>query len=153
MEDDDLNGATERYPLDVEKLTKGQLIPAAEVTRLLGVQLGDANAYRLAVLNLQGWIEHESADIGLYLHTCCRGDDIYVLTDEEDVDYQEKQHRIGIRKMMRSHRKAMEIDTALLSPEKQKKLIDNQRKQAWRIAALRGAVRKALKAADSEGKA
>lgn len=141
---------TEQYPLDVKQLTKGQTIEAHEVSRMLGVKLDDVNAYRIAMLQLRGWIEQTTAELGIHLHLQCRRDDLYVLTDIEDVDYQDRQHHNGMRKMGRSFKKTLEIDIAALPPKVERKLIDNQRKQAWRIAALRGAVRKALNAAPAE---
>lgn len=146
----DLNGAedfpefegTSRFPLDIDALSKGMDIPEETCVTIIGNPAG-SDAFRFGMMKLCQWIEREAGSSPTCddLHCCTRKNTIHILTDEEDVDYQEAQEMAGLRKFGRAYRKSHHIDMGNLTETKRNELTFRLAKRGAQISAMRGALK------------
>ena len=129
--------AASRYPFDIEQLRKGEYIEPERCAQIVGGEPG-SKEYQLGLLRLGDWIEKESREGARPLHCCIRRDGIYVLLDEEDVDYQDRQGRAGLRRFMRTLWKLREVDVLHLTDTTRRKRDELLCRRGAQIAALRG---------------
>lgn len=106
----------ERYPLDIEKVTKGFVLTVDEVERINRTTRG-SKEHGLGLLKLQGWMESELEGRG-----CCwvikqESEGLRVLTDAEASTYQEKRRQEDVRSILRGHRKLLHVDANVLTDE------------------------------------
>lgn len=105
------------YPIETDGLRKGSVIDAATIEQAFGVRVG-TDKFHLAMLQCQEYVERRLAERGEVVVTRQDKNDIRICTDNEAVDYTEREFRRGIRKMARHFAKQRTIDRANLTDEK-----------------------------------
>ena len=114
------------YPLNADKLQKGDTIDQKTIAEFLGVPL-NSKAYELGVLALAAKVAkalyrvNRPCTVVVTRRTDPLGPGaIRVLTDEEALAYNGRAFKCGLRKSFRKHRKILEIDPSQLSSEGRK---------------------------------
>ncbi len=138
----------ERFPLDYDAIRKGDMMTKDELARKFNEQPG-SDAYRFKLMALQATIERELDDRGRPVTVKIHHEGLCVLTDEMASEHNARQTYLGFRRMLRSHRRNMNVDQSNLAHdqkmEHQRTLIVNGRmaqaaasgrRAAFRMAAL-----------------
>src|SRR3990167_11413014 len=105
---------TEKFPLDFDLLDKGSVISADTLTDIFSLPVDDPR-YRLKCLSLVEQITRQLSDRGIEATVCQSRGSIRVLTDSEATTYNERQGLLGRRKIRKSFRRLLNVDTANLS--------------------------------------
>ena len=137
-----MNTEATPYPLDFDALEKGQTLPAGELERITNEKRG-TNDYRFAVLKLTGRIQDELRDRGRPVTVCTKGDDLLILTDAEASIHNEELYKQRLRQLVRTHRRACEVDVANLT-EQQKQEHDGRLLVQGRLLQALAAEKKKL---------
>jgi len=109
------NTEAEIYPIDVQALSKGDVIPVERIENITGETRGTP-AFALATLGLRVRIENELRDIGTPM--CLRGfqgESLKVLTDEEASAYKDLRAKSHLRGLARSVRDLQEVDRSRIN--------------------------------------
>lgn len=121
-----MNSEIQTYPLNADKLEKGDTINQAVIADFLGVPL-NSKAYELGVLGLADKVRRamESAGKAVTVVVTRRSDPISaggirVLTDSEALRFNSRGFKLGLRRAARKHRKTMDIDPSKLTSEEQR---------------------------------
>lgn len=103
--------------LDLNKLSKGSIIPAADIERVTGICRSDnGDAYRLGMLVFKAWLEaYWQRERSVIVTIRAHGDELSILTDAEASAYQSRNFRAKLRGAKRSHRKMMGVATSKLT--------------------------------------
>ena len=111
------------YPLNADKLNKGDTIDQATIAEFLGVPI-NSKAYELGVLALSAKVAKALRRVEkLCTVVVTRRSDplgagaIRVLTDEEALAYNGRGFKAGLRKSFRKHAHTLEIDPSQLSSQ------------------------------------
>ena len=131
------------YPIDVDKLNKGDYISPEQIEKIYGIQQKNRE-FPQKVLELREFIRFESRQKDRPLHTKIEKDGVRILDDQEDVDYTEKKYSHGRRKMMSALADEMEIDRTNLDTTTQNKLERNIICQSMELQAMRKARRRII---------
>jgi hypothetical protein len=114
------------YPLNADKLSKGDTIDQETIANFLGVPR-NSKAYELGVMGLADKVRRAlaNADKAVTVVITRRRDPlgpgaIRVLTDAEALRYNGRGFKLGLRKAARKHRKTMDIDPTQLTAEERK---------------------------------
>jgi len=134
---------TTKYPIQTDHLVKGSIIPAQTIERAFNVQRG-TDAYQLAAMRAGKYIEDSFEDRGELVTVVQRRHDLVVLTDDEAVGHNARQFRVGIRKAARSHRRALAVDRAQISPVRLQEHDRNLEVNGRILSAIRTAKREIL---------
>jgi len=108
--------AVQNYPLDFDALAKGDVISVEQLTKILGLK-PDHPHFMLKVLSLKERIENELMDRGNPVTARIHHNAIHICTDLEASEYNAGMSEQGFRKMVRSHRRNLVVDTQLFKPE------------------------------------
>lgn len=127
---------TTEYPLRTDHLSKGSIVPAHDVEAALGVVRG-TEAYQLAAMRASAYIAQRLEERGEVVTVIQRNHDLVVLTDEEASEYNARQFTIALRKAARSHRRALGVDRAALTPERLKEHDRNLETNGRVLSAIR----------------
>lgn len=100
---------TEKWPVDVDTLEKGTVIPRERVEIMAGIHYGDPK-WGLAVLRIIGTIERQLRDRGRPMTLYQRHGAIVCCTDEEARVYNPRQFDIGVSRMVRAHERNAHVD-------------------------------------------
>ena len=109
------------FPVDIDALTKGQVLLVEEIENILGCSRSAQPQFALKALGLRNKIAKMLRDRGKPATVVLAKGTIRVLTDAEAVEYNPRQYRHGARKMARAHKRSMDVDPALLTCEQLKK--------------------------------
>lgn len=109
------------YPFDLAAIRKGDVIPSSELVPIIGVPV-DHKDYNLGLMELATWAERELAASHRPMVVSCENGTLKFHTDESAVAYTNKQFRSGARRMVRNHRRALQIDARNLSADDRQKL-------------------------------
>lgn len=109
------------YPIDYEKLQKGDVITAAVVHQITGLQPDDRK-YGFAILKLCKEAEREMYERNKPATCRIVGSEIHVLSDAVALEHNADQFESGLRKARRSHRRLTWVDSQLLTDEEKKTL-------------------------------
>jgi hypothetical protein len=131
------------FPVDYDKLDKGDIIPAQVVCDFYGIQRS-SRAYALVALRFAEQVKLELSRRGKNVVIRSDHDDLRILTDEEAVDYTEREYRAGLRKAARRNADARRIDVANLTSDAAQRLDRALIIQAAQLSALAGARRAVL---------
>lgn len=135
-----------RWPLDVESLAKGDVIPPEIVESYGRTSRADTKAYKFKLLGLRQQLTRQLAEIHGQLWVIkSEGDGLRILTDSEAVDYTNGEFNKGRRVMVRNHARAINVDVSALSAEQRATHDRNLTVQSAQLTALSQA-RKALRA-------
>jgi hypothetical protein len=105
-----------RYPFDLDKLNKGDLIPVNQIEKIVGVRR-NTESYALKLMAVQQRLSRDLRNAGRNITVVTHKKGIKLLTDAEASQYNHlkvHQHR---RAMLRGHYRNMEVDVAQLSEE------------------------------------
>jgi citrate synthase len=86
------------YPLDIDKLERGQTLLAEECEQIIGVHRLH-RTYDLRLLALREWIMQESARRRRPLSVCCKKGGLHINTDPEAAEYHARLAADGERKI------------------------------------------------------
>lgn len=122
----------ERWPVDFEKLQRGDIIPAARVEEWSGVERSDRN-YSLYTMRLVDDIKrHFARERGEVVSVVCRQDDICVLTVPEQALHTRKAEVRRRQSYMRNLTEGLAVEPQLLADEEQKRHREWQLRASWR---------------------
>ena len=125
-----------KHPIDYNSLEQGQLIPRKEVAKRLNIK-EDSNAYILKALAFAEDIENNMEAIhGKTIFARSRKLGIYILTNEESVEYQDYRFHNGAKTMRKMVKKGGAIDPTDLTTEIADRLHNNVSFQRRLVAAL-----------------
>lgn len=136
-----------RHPLDFDKIKKGDVVAISELEEIFGIDRSD-DRFGLRRLGLADRIEREMRDRGKPVSVRTQKGALAILTDPEAAEHNPRSVRLGFRRMIRSHRKSLEVDTTNLSDGQRKTLEHNIVVQAKMISGARDGRRLALKATE-----
>jgi hypothetical protein len=130
------------YPLDVTKLTKGQVISIAELEHILVMRRDNLQWWK-RLLQLKHKIEVNRKRMGLpelTMHT--HGGELVVCTDAEASQYNKRRRKIGIRHSLRAVRRNLSVDDSQLTQEEREAHHREIMRGGMLISAIRGATRR-----------
>jgi hypothetical protein len=104
---------TARTPIDTDRLAKGDTVSVSEIERITSTVRG-TDGYALAAMALCQFIQKAK---GNAVTVRVDGGSIRLLTDEEAVDYNERQFASSIGRAGRAHYRQMGVDTSNLASE------------------------------------
>lgn len=107
---------TDKYPFDFDLLKKGDTIQPETLTKVLNRRIG-TKEYAFGVMGLQKQIMREMAARGRPVTVCQIKDALHVCTDAEASQYNEKQAKVGRRKIGRAWVRIRYVDTSKLTAE------------------------------------
>lgn len=117
---------TEKYPIDVERLNKGDYIQQSEVERLMGVNFEkDHKSFNFALMTLVKFIETTSKKLGSPLLCCSEKGGVRILTDSDALVHRSDRHKRNIRSLIRTAEDVGYIDGENLTNE-EKSLHDRE---------------------------
>ena len=121
-----MDDSVQTYPLNAERLVKGDTISADVIAEFFGQPINSQN-YKLRLLGLIQKISRILEDRGKPATVIRTGRSdpigpggIRVLTDDESPFYEARQYRHGMRKSARSHKRLLQADISQMSPETRK---------------------------------
>lgn len=132
-----------KWPLDVEELNKGDVLPVERIEEITGEVRG-TNGFQFAKMRIASFIEMEREHQGIPVVIKHEGETLRVLTDEEAAIYTETRFHDALRSAGRSHyRQSAYIDTEQLTNGTREKhewhiLVNSRILQAVRKARLEG---------------
>jgi len=128
----------EIYPLDVTKLTRGDVIEQVECERIAGVAASHAR-YRLHLEGLRDWIMKESEARGCPLSVATHGNGLRINTDVEASTYHARLCKQGERQIYRNlHRLTTTVRREVL-PQREQEAHDRRcALLAQKVFRLRG---------------
>ena len=126
------------YPVDYENLKKGDKFGVEYLVALFGHQAGTPE-YNLCSLQLRSQIMAEMARRGNPVTVAIRGMELHVLTDEEAVEYNNKEFHFGIGRMVRAHKRTADVDITQLQDESRKRWERNMLHQGIIVQSYRNA--------------
>lgn len=132
------NGKCYRYPVDYENLNKGDKFSEEYLVTLFGHQAGTPE-YNFCCLNLRSQIMSEMARRGNPVTVAISGMGIHVLTDEEAVEYNQREFHFGIGRMMRAHKRTADVDITQLQDESRQRWERNMLHQGIIVQSYRNA--------------
>ena len=103
-----------KYPLDLNQLTKGQLIDIPTLEAITSHRHG-TTAFQFAVLALMDRINHRTT---MTAKTTPEG--LRILTDSEASEYNNRRFGINMGAMIRRHGKSLQVDACVLSSDEQR---------------------------------
>lgn len=133
-----------RYPLDYDALKKGDVIPAAQLERILSRKRG-TERYHLQLLTLRDEIERQLAIRGAIVAVRTFGDTLKILTDEEAAEHCPRRVHLGIRHAFKNHRKSLAVELPNLSDEKRRELLRTNEINSKMLSAATEARREAIR--------
>ena len=98
-----------RIPLDIESLSKGDVIMQETLIKVIGHNLGTP-AYEFGLLGLREKIMQEKETLGDPVTVRVSKGNLEVLTDELSSQYNDKRFKSHIGKMLTSHGRMMQVD-------------------------------------------
>jgi hypothetical protein len=132
------------YPLDVAKLTKGQVFSIEELEKILGTTAADPRWWQ-KVLNLKARIERLRARDGLPLLTMATpGNRLVILDDEDASKYNCRMGKRGLRRFARASYRNLAVDATKLTDEQAKTHSRTLMRQAMMLAAIRSTRARAI---------
>ena len=132
------------FPLDVTRLTKGQVLGIEELEQILGTTRDDPRWW-LKVLSLRQKIERLRANQGLPLLTMRTEHGKLIVCDDSDASqYNRNMGRRGIRRFARASHRNIAVDATKLTEEEAKSHGRTIMRQAMMLVAIRGARHRAL---------
>lgn len=135
---------TKPWPLDFDRIAKGDEIHAEQIEAAYGVRRTDPK-YHFALLRLRERISEEMLDRGMIVTVKAHGDGLRVLVDEEASSHNPRLFSHGMRLAKNAHRRNMGVDPNQLSEgrlrEHERTLIVHGRT----LQAAEGARKEALK--------
>jgi len=105
---------TNPWPLDFDRLAKGDRIDADEIERICGLRRTDEK-YRLALLKLRQQIADAMEERGLVVTVKIEGADLHVLVDEEASHHNPRIYEQGLQMAKNAYRRNAGVDLNLLS--------------------------------------
>jgi len=124
-----------RFPVDYDALAKGDVIPAKELSRIVGEPMRSYE-YQYKITALTKEIETELWSRGKPWTVRIRNGDIVILTDAEASDYNAERVDKMRRGIYRSHRRMMAVDVAQLTTEERALHDRNAVRSGMVVAAL-----------------
>lgn len=124
------------HPLDFDALQKGDALAPETIEKITGFPIG-TRRYELGVLQLRQRILRELEDRGRPVTVAVDGGCLRILTDEEAAEYNPHQFRVGFRKLLRAHRRALHVDASQLTAEQRAALERSIVVQSKMISAAR----------------
>lgn len=131
------------HPIDFDALRKGDVITVEQLERITGYQYG-TRKFDLAVLALREQITRELHDRNYPITVASENGSLKILTDEEAAAYNPQMFRHGFRKLLRAHRRLMNVDATQLNSEQREALERNIVVQGKMISAARSSRQIAL---------
>lgn len=138
-----------KWPIDVEELNKGDVIPSSRIEEITGERCG-SDAYQFGKMRLAAFIEVEREQCGNPVVVKHEQDGLRILTDDEAVDYTEKRFKEALRAAGRAHyRQSAYIDSETLSGGAREKherniIVNSRILQAMRQARVGGERRRQM---------
>lgn len=130
------------YPLDVSKLTKGQVLTLAELEPILGVS-PTSRKWPLKLLNLRQKIETLRRGLGLPIFTFrVKRGELLVCDDSDASQYNRSMGKRGIKRFRRASVRNLAVDTSKLTDEERQTHERTVLRQAMMLAAIRGVMHK-----------
>lgn len=107
---------TTEYPLDVEQLQKGSIIPAERIEHAFRVVRG-TDAFQMASMRASKYIARRFLDRGEIVTVTQRKHDLVILTDDEMPAHNARLFRNDIKKAARAHARMLGGDRSKMSDE------------------------------------
>ena len=104
---------SERYPVDVDALCKGDVITIERLENILGMKRHDPRWWR-SVLGVKTNIERQLRRGGRVLTLRQRQGDLVVCDDNEASSYNPREIEAGIRRSARAHERNLHVDVGNL---------------------------------------
>lgn len=105
-----------QWPIDFEKLNKGDVISESLITEAYGRRPTDRE-YPFVMLRLREQIERTMEELGSPVTVKQEGTSLRILTDEEAVAYNDERFSAHARGLKRSYARQLIVDTNQLRPE------------------------------------
>lgn len=102
-------GLTDKYPIDVKALHKGQLLTVDQLQHITGKKPTDQNAFAFALLALREFIQ-ENSDFTVKLTV----EGLRILTDAEAAEYNHRRFRGHLVGLARRHERNSVVDASEL---------------------------------------
>ena len=126
----------ERWPLDFEKLQRGDVIASADIESISGVSQS-SRKFPLEVLKLSRQIEqHFDVHRGEIVCVISQNDNLRILTVPEQARYTRRQAVVRRTSLLRTMRKGMSVDLAQLTEDEARVHEDWQARESWRIQQM-----------------
>ncbi len=119
-----------KFPIDVDKLHKGQIIPTDELEALVGFA-SSSEPFRFAVLTIQTYINTRTTMTAVF-----RKDGLHILTDSQASGYNSRRFDRGLFHAQDRFRKGTEVDMANLTPAEAQQHLRNICNQGRFIAGI-----------------
>ena len=132
------NGKCYRYPVDYENLKKGDKFGQEFLERLFHHKAKTPD-YNYCCLQLRSQIMTEMSKRGNPVTVAIRGMELHVLTDEEAVEYNNKEFHFGIGRMVRAHKRTADVDITQLQDESRQRWERNMLHQGIIVQSYRNA--------------
>lgn len=108
------------FPVDFDALNKGDFLDNEQLESILGV-LQSHRLFKVKALALAARIEKEMRRRGKPATVTVERDGVLVNPDGKASKHNDRQFRLGARKLSRSHRRQMEVDIRQLEPDEAKR--------------------------------
>lgn len=102
---------TDKYPIDISALHKGQLLTPEQLQQITGKKPADQTVFAFALLALREFIQ-ENTDFTVKLTT----EGMRILTDAEAAEYNHRRFRGHLTGLVRRYERNAVVDVAGLSP-------------------------------------
>lgn len=123
-------GMISRYPIDPDRLHKGQVITIEELETLVGFAR-TLERFRLGVVVIQNYINTRTEMTAVF-----RRDGLHILTDSQASGYNDRRFHIGLDHVYNRHQKSAQVDMSNLSPPEAQEHVRNLAKQARIVAGV-----------------
>ena len=122
---------TDKYPIDVSALEKGQVLSPEQLTQITGRKATDQTSFTFAVLALRGFIE-ENSDFTVKI----TAEGLRILTDTEAAEYNHRRFRGHLNGLIRKYERNSVVDMANLEPPDQMRHAQNLMNESRYLAAV-----------------
>lgn len=132
------------YPFDTDVLEKGSCVPPETIERAYGVRRNEKN-YGLTLMRASNFVEGRFLDRGEVVTIESHKDGLRILTDEEQVSYNEARDKHHLRGLGRVQRRRLGADRSKIASDELRARHDtNCVRAGMRIQAIRAAERAPL---------
>ena len=132
----------DRFPLDYDQLHKGSIISIETIEEYCGYEHG-TDYYNLSALRLKNLILQAFEDRGDPVTMKSSKGQLIVLTDQEASNYNDKRQRSGMKTIVTSYKRLVNVDAAALE--------DGDKKTLERRLIISGKVLQGMIAGHKEG--